>query len=396
MPTATAPAQQGTTGAVRYMQGIAVPEASVRPPEFFARTRRQITTEKSTAWAGFGQQDYAEIRKAGVISALIVKFSGSLVITGTGVSSTYKWPYDLIQAARFTANGQSNIINASGLKLKAREIMSNDRVQDRGVQQTVSGATVDQGTLSTAAESWGVGSSSALTAGTYDVELVWMVPVAEDEKLLHGAIFAQTSTTDLNLILQYEQIANLFTGYTTAPTLTGTITVESVKFSVPIGTDGQIVVPDLSAFHSLIQTRVANGLSQGDNELRLLGQGAGKALLRTYYQVLNGNAPGAPLQMNASNFGRQAWRYAGNETPDEYLDGRVMRYQNERQFNSDIGAIFGFGCHDFVQENAFRDSVDMGSTSELRLFINIAAALSGSGVACEYVVETMFSAGAGS
>ena len=37
--------------------------------------------------------------------------------------------------------------------------------------------------------------------------------------------------------------------------LLGTMTVVSKKFSIPVGADGEIVVPDLSMFHSLIQSR---------------------------------------------------------------------------------------------------------------------------------------------
>jgi hypothetical protein len=379
-------AQQAT----RYMQGIAVPAESVRPAEFFARTRRHTTLEKQTAYAGMGGQDVVEIRKSDILAGLLIKFSGSLVV-GAGVTSTARWPYDLIRQVRFTANGQSNIINCSGLKLKARDFMARGDLNDRGVSQTIGGVARTQGTLSQAAELWGVGSNSTLSANTYPVELEWWVPVAEDEVDLAGAIFAATSSTDLTLTIDWETVGNLFTGG--VPTLTGTVQIVATKYSIPIGSNGEIVVPDLSVFHSMIQSRQA-AIVNGDNEPRLVGQGIGKSLLRAFYQVWSGATP-APLPMNATNFGKQAWRFAGNETPDEFVDGQHLREVNERYFGVDLGGLWGFGVHDFAKENAFRDVVDMGTASELRLLINIPSGVTLTGAAVEYVTETVFQAGAG-
>jgi hypothetical protein len=396
MPTAVA--APPTAAPMRYMQGIAVPAESVRPNEFFARTRRHTSIEKTTSYAGLGGQDFVEIRKADILAGVLVKFSGSVVVTtpsGT-CTTTGRWPYDLIRGLRFTANGQSNVINCSGLKLKAREFMSRQDLDDRGISQTMSGAARTQGTLAQASESWGAGQASAVTAGTYPIELEWWVPVADDQVDLAGAIFAATSSTDLTITIDWESQANLFvlTGGATV-VVSGTVSFISTKYSIPLGADGQIVVPDLSVFHSLIQTRTA--MVNGDNELRLIGQGAGKSLLRTFYQVWNGTAPSVtPLAVNATNFGRQAWRFAGNETPDEFIDGQHLREMNERTYNTDVGAVWGFMCHDFAAENAFRDVVDMGTTSELRLFSNIPNAVSLTAAAVEYCQETIFMAGAGS
>ena len=392
------PAVTATTGPVRYMQGIAVPVESVRPPEFFARTRRRTFNEGSQTWNGFGGQNTWELKKSDIIAAGIVRFTGSLVVTpGTGTAaSTSRWPYDMLKAVRFTANGASNVINASGLKLKVREYQKKDSLTSRGVSQTVGGATVTNGTLSSSSESWGVGSNtSALTAGTYNVDLYWVVPIAEDEIDLSGAIFAATSSTDLTIQIDMETAANLFalTGNATV-TMTGNIQCTTIKYSIPIGSNGQIVVPDLSLFHSYIQSRTT-ALGTGGNETRLIGQGAGKTLLRTTFQTWNGATP-APLVMNDTNYGEIAWRYGSNETPDDYLSGGVLRHINERTYNEDVGGVWGFGAIDWAAENAFRDAVDMGTTSDLRLLTTIQSGVTLNSPAFEYVQETIFQAGAGS
>lgn len=387
-----------TTGPVRYMQGIAVPSESVRPAEFFARTRRRTFNEGSQTWNGFGGQNTWELKKSDIIAVAVIRFSGSLVVTpGTGTAaSTARWPYDMLKAVRFTANGASNVINASGLKLKAREQMKRVDLSDRGVTQTIGGVSVNQGTFAQATESWGVGSNtSALAGGTYPVNLHWVVPIAEDEIDLSGAIFAATSSTDLTIQIDMETAANLFalTGNATVA-LTGTIQCTTVKYSIPIGADGQIVVPDLSLFHSFIQSRTTQ-LGTGGNETRLIGQGAGKTLLRVLFQTWNGT-PSAPLQMSDANYGEIAWRYGSNETPDDYLTGTVLRFINERTYNADVGGQWGIGAIDFSAENAFRDAVDMGTTSDLRLLTTLQSTLTLTNPAFEYAQETIFQAGAGS
>jgi hypothetical protein len=385
---------QAPATAQRYMQGIAVPATSVRPPEFFARTRRHTILEKGSFFTGgLGGSDIIELRKSDIIGEITVKFSGSLVITGAGVSTTARWPYDMLKQVRLTANGQSNLINASGLKLKAREVMTNNDLTDRGVSQLIGSVARTQGTLSLDSETWGAGSASTIAAGTYPVELVWVVPVADSMHDLAGAIFAATSTTDISLALDYETVGNLFTGYGgTAPALTGTFEVVSTKFSIPQGPDGEIVVPELNLFHQLVQGRKTD-LQNGSNETRLSGQGVGKSLLRCYAQVWNGaGAAAVPLPLNATNFGRHAWRYSGNETPDEYPSAAALRYANERAYNSDVGAFWGFFSHEFAAQNAFRDVVDQGTTSDLRITYDIPNSLTLTSPAIEYVAETILAA----
>lgn len=392
---ATTPAP--TAAPARYMQGIAVPAESVRPQEFFARTRRHIGMEKQFSYTG-QPQETVELRKADILSGITIRFSGQVVVTPGGgtVATTARWPYDFLKAVKLSANGASNIINCSGLKLKARDLMKRSDLTDRGVAQTVAGVSRTQGTLARASESWGVGSATtALAAGTYGIDLEWFVPVAEDEVDLAGAIFLATSSSDLTLQLDLATIPELFatTGAGTAA-VTGNFQIVTTKFSIPIGSDGQIVVPDLSLFHSLIQSRTAGSIQTGENEVRLVGQGAGKSLLRVFYQLWNGaGTAAAPVAMTAANFGKQAWRYGNNETPDEFIDGTHLRIDQERRYNADLGALWGFGVHDFAHENAFRDVIDMGTTAELRLITNIQNTVALASPAVEYVTETVFLAG---
>lgn len=395
MPVATQPAAQN----VRYMQGVAVPGSSVRPKEFFARTRRHTVTESARSFAGLGGSDVFELKKADILAHLQLRVFGSVVVTpGTGtVATTRRWPYDVARQVRFTANGASNVINCNGMGLVAREFMATPDRDDRGVPQSINNTTVQEGTLSRASESWGLGSGqSAIGAGTYTFDFMVPISVAENQIDLVGAIFCASSSTDLTLTVDWESQANLFalTGNATVA-VTATVVLTSTRYSIPLGSDGQIVVPDLSVFHSIVKTPTSS-LSNGANEIRLVGQGAGKTLLRTFFRTFNGAAANpAILAMNAANYGEQAIRFSANETPDDYYDGQVLRLINERQYNVDIGGQWGYGCHDFAAENAFRDAIDMGTTSELRIVTTIQNAVSLSTPVFEYVQETVFSAGTG-
>lgn len=381
------------------MQGIAVPASSVNPQAFFARTRRHTQQEATRPYTlGASTQDVVELRKSDILSTIKLDFTGSLVVTpGTGtVASTPRWPYDIIQSVRYTANNASNLINCSGSQLKVREQMKNTQLTDRGITQTVAGAQVNQGTLSLSSESWGVGSNTtALAAGTYPVQLQWIIPVAEDEVDLSGATFLATSTADLTLTMVYEQLANLFTvtGNATVA-LSGNFTVKTTKFSIPLDpSTGDIIVPDLSMFHTLIQSSTS-AIANGDNEVRIVGQGAGKSLLRMYYQLWNGaGAAAAPLAATAANFGPQGWRYGTNETPDLYADGQDMREVNERQFGTDVGKVWAFLCHDFASQLEFRDVVQMGETGELRLYCNLPSGVSLNQPSLRYVTEAVYGSG---
>jgi hypothetical protein len=373
------------------MQGIEVPTSSVDPVEFFRKTRRQtINQQAPKAFAGLGSTDNVQLLQQSVISGLVLRFSGTLNINiGTGtVASTARWPYDLPKALRFSANGQSNLINCSGGKLKLREQMLSPDLNDRGVTQTVAGATVTQGTLSLASEAWGVGSNTTgLATSTPAVELEWYIPVAFDDKTLTGAIFAQTSATDLLLSIDWAPLTDLFalTGNATV-SITGNFTVTSKSYTIPQAPNGQVIVPDLSTFHSMIQSRYSQ-LANGVNEVRLAGQGVGKQLLRLYWQTWNGSTP-APLAVNDTNAGQLGWRFGGNDTPELFTNGRLMRYDCERRYGTDIGAIHGFKVFDFVYENAFRDSVDEGSATELRLVEEIPTGVTLTNSVLEYVAET--------
>lgn len=381
------------------MQGIEVPSASVNPQLFMQATRRLRFAQASVAQIqGFGQTDTFVIKQTGIISAIDITVKGTITVTlgatpGT-CASTARWPFDLIQRARLSANGQSNLINCSGAKLRVHEFMAIGDTSDRGIPQSIGDATVYQGTLSQNSDEWGVGQSqTAIASGTYDVSFTVRMPVAFDQTKLTGAIFAQTASTALQVDIDWAPEASLFTlasGATVVQNLS--CTLGGVVYSIP-ESNGQIIVPDLSVFHSLVQNNDFTLGSGAESELTLQGQGVGRQLMRTYWQVWNGNAPQVPLVLNDTNFGSIGWRYGGNDTPEIYENGRVLRAIQEKLYDTDIG-LQGFAALDWASQWAFRDSIDEGTATNLRLVITCNAATTSPRT--EIVQETIFSGASGS
>jgi hypothetical protein len=389
------------TAPTQVMQGIVVPASSVNPPEFFKRTRRlTFPFVTSRAFSGLGTTDTFSLLQTGIVSGIVIRLVGTIVVTlgGGTAATTGRWPYDLCKRIRVSANGQSNLINCSGWKLRARDMMAVEGMTDHGVAQSISNVTVNTGTLSLASESWGVGQLQTGIAGaptTYNYDLQFYVPIAWDRKNLVGSIFAQTASTDLTLAIDWANSTDIFalTGAATAP-VTCNITAEAIAFSIP-EVNGQIVVPDLSVFHGLIENRVVPG-GTGDFENKLVGQGVGRQLMRLYWQLWNGAAAtAAPLALTDANYGQALWRFGGNDTPEVYPGARSNREQMERIFGSDLGGPQGFGVFDFAAESAFRDSVDEGAATELRFLFNIASGVTLTNPSMEYVQETLFSGATG-
>ena len=244
-----------------------------------------------------------------------------------------------------------------------REMIARGDYSDRGVTKNVGGASpgtaVNQGTLSGNNESWGLGQNVTAIPGAptvYNFALEWYVPIAFDDLTLTGAIFAQTSATDLYLAIDWAPLSDLFilTGAATAVFGTCTLNVFAKLYTIPQAPNGNIIVPDLSTFHSLIESRYTQ-VALGDNEVRLAGQGVGKQLLRLYGQTWNGSAAApnlAPIPVNTTNYGNIQWKFGGQDIPEAWNNGTAHAFRNEMLFDSDMSSLAGVWCHDFCNENA--------------------------------------------
>lgn len=364
---------------ISVLQGVAAQNVVMNPAAFYPATRRlRFPMKSKSAITGLGSSDSVTLKQTGIISALEVRVSGTITFGGTITGTTLSWryPLELIKALRVSANGQANLINASGLWLKALQ-MTQERTNDRGVSRSIAGTARTQGTLALNSDDWGTSGANQLgpgvtvpAVGVYTVDLKFRVPIAFDPRTLLGAVFAQTAQTNLTCDIDYEQQNNLITlGGAATVALALNSEISGIVYTIPqVG--GQFVVPDLSAFHQFVSTSVPS-VAQGENEIMLPGTGIGRQLMRVFFQTWSSSAP---LAMNETNYGNLGWRYGGNDTPEIFSNGEMLRHSNEDSFGVDLGAFWGVGCHDFCVDWALRDAVDEGSTSDLRLVAALQAA----------------------
>lgn len=389
------------TPSAPLIQGVASPDVVVDPDAFYRATRRlHFPAQPLKAFAGLGTADPVTLRQTGIVVGLEVRVTGTIVFGGTiaGTSMLYPWPFDLVRAFRLSANGQSNLISARGLTIRALEFAQNPRLDDSGISKSFNGTASPVGTLALPCDDWGTSAANQLApnspvaaAGTYTVDLTYYLPVCADYVSLIGSVYAQSAATNLTLDIDWNTQAALMTlggAATVAPALQFSVT--ALAYSIP-NVGGRYVVPDLSMFHQLAEYRQP-GLGQGVNEPVLPGTGVGRKLLRALFQVWSGATP-APLAMNAANFNTVGWAYGGQDVPEAYPSGANLRATNVRQASGDLGGLWGIGLWDFVSQFALRDAVDQGATSDLRLQIGLVnAPTSGFAQICQ---ETLFAAPVG-
>jgi hypothetical protein len=388
------------------IQGVASPNLVVDPQKFYAATRRmRFTARPLTAFAGIGSADQVQLRQTGIVAALEYRIAGNITFGGTiGTTTlTYEWPFNLIQEFRLAANGQSNLISARGLSLRALEFVTNSKLDDNGGPSITFGATAIgsgiSGSYKIAGDDWGTLAATQLnpganvpSVGVFTVDLVWSIPVAADPVSLIGAIYAQSAATNLTLNVQYATQTQLFSAVGGAATIAYNLSsqVTAVAYSIP-NVNGQFVVPDLSQFHQLAEFR-SPGLAQGLNQPLLPGTGVGRRLMRLIMNVYSGAIP-TPLAMTAANFATVGWAFGGNDLPESYDNGSQLRASNARLSGVDLGGLWGVGVWDFASQFALRDVIDEGTTSDLRILFSLIAAPT-SGYA-QILQETLFAAPVG-
>jgi hypothetical protein len=279
------------------------------------------------------------------------------------------------------------------------EFVTNPKLDDSGISKSFGGTAAVVGTLALPSDDWGTSGVNVLApgtnvaaVGTFTVDLTFFVPVAADPVSLIGAVYAQSSATNLQLDIQWatqNQIVSALGGSATfASSLSWQVTGRA--YSIP-NVNGQYLVPDLSMFHQLAEARVG-GLAQGTNEPLLAGTGVGRRLMRLLFNVYSGATP-TPLAMNATNFNTVGWAYGGNDQPESYPNGTQLRAENIRVASADIGGLWGLGLWDFASQFALRDVVDEATTSDLRIQIGLVSSPT-SGYA-QILQETLFAAPVG-
>ncbi|MGH9042676.1 MAG: hypothetical protein ACRDZ3_20870 [Acidimicrobiia bacterium] len=151
------------------------------PNAFFQQTSKTILTPRVPPIPGPGAPVSLQLLQAGIVSKLQITFVGSLVVStadATTIAST--WPYGLLNRFRLSANGQNDLFSCDGVDLHVLRYLLFPAFVN----------FVDDFPGE-------VGAAGTVAVGTHPLYLTWDVGVAADQTSLIGALYAQSSATNL-------------------------------------------------------------------------------------------------------------------------------------------------------------------------------------------------------
>lgn len=346
----------------------------------------QQNTEKNDAPASpfaftglGGTRMDAQIQNVGLLAKYRGLFVGTLTVTAT-VTTTYRWPWGIMSSVDLAVNGQTGLISANGLDLRAHR----SRIFRNPVEQVATAPSTDAKLNPTP--------GGTIPAGTYPIVLPFEVPIVHDMTSLAGLLFAQSDANYFGVSFQPEQAANLFSAG--AATLTGTIYPELTFFDIPVAQasgnqPGGPVLPSMSWLHGFV-AQDAPITGTGDQPVSLLKESG--QLLAVYEYLSNGSTQ-LPV---ATSLDQVRLEYGINRKPEVYSGpagqgALLLLDENQQNYNGLI--LPGYLVFDFEGDNPDRDIVYPRGVSELQIVNQITGtATVNAGAKCHFVTETLYSA----
>ncbi len=363
------------TGAIA-IRNLPITKYSINPSLFNQLTSRVIFDPVNFALPAFGNYQNTQLLQVGIVSAINIIVTGSIVTVGTTVTiaPTAHWPWDLI-SVQISGNGQNNFISCTGWDLTDRL-----RAANRAYVDTTS-------VFSTNAAAAPFNVATAAHGTNSDFTLCYKIPIAMDDTTLVGALYAQSEATNLVLKVTTRNAADLFN--ITAGTLTitlGNVYIEEEIFEVPYDPQHSdtLVIPDLTVLHGLVSNdnAVASQTTLDTQLFRINGQ-----LERLFFQTWDLSTAATPALTVTATYTQAQLIYGSNQNPYTFNPMTMQRFRNNRDYR----VIFPDGryCLDFVADNPARDLVLLEGVTNLRLRTQYGAAPTG-GSYVHFVQETLF------
>lgn len=356
------PLSGGATGqqASAYMANLPAEGSFVMNPALFAREteRNDMPLETKAIGALGGAPIDLRIPNVGVLAGIRMIVKGTLAVGGTGaVSSNYQWPWNLFKRVTVNLQGQTSLISAEGLDLRARR----QRIY-RNPQEDVS-------TAPGAAAATGNPTPGVIANGNYSVVLVYDIPIVHDAYTLTGAVYAQSDAVYLNWRIQLGAVAELFSvaaGGTVA--FSGTIHTTITFYDIPFSDSQQgrkVLLPDMRWLHSLIAADkpFANTGDVTTELIRTSGQ-----LISVGLYLDNGGA----AQIDASSLSKLVFGYGGNRQPRVFDPIETLLEKNVQDYDGRVRP--GWAILDFEVDNPERELVYPKGVTELKVVATIPAA----------------------
>jgi hypothetical protein len=335
---------------------------------FFSQTERNDVPQGTTEFPGLGGAPFhTRLSNVGVLCGLQIQLEGTLTVKngaeeGTA-TATHQWPWNILKRFSLSANGQTSLLSAEGMDLRARR----QRVF-RNPRDPVTTATGTDGV-------YGDPESGTIEASEegkkYSIFLEWDVPIVHDWFTITGGIFAQSDQIYLSWEFVPAAVADLFTLTKDAEvTLSGTIKSTTTFFDVPYADTGQggrkVLVPDLSWLHGFIASD-QNFANTGDVDSPLIRTSG--ELLAYYARLDNGSASVIdPTALNEIRF-----EYGGNRKPRVHSPPHTLLSKNAEDYNGRILPKAGYYVFDFEADNPSRDLVFPKGVTELQTVQNVSS-----------------------
>jgi hypothetical protein len=341
---------------------------------FNTETERNDVPLQSLAFTGLGGAAMdARIPNNGILASVRVSVEGTLNVATAAVTPGYQWPWNLLKRITFNANGQTSLISAEGLDLRARR----QRLYRNPTDPIAKAPSIDAVGNSTGA---------SIPVATYPVSLQWDIPITHDEASLIGGLFAQSDQNYLSVKLTPAQSADLFSGAGVASFTATTVRLTVTFFDIPLvpvqGRD-MVVIPNLAWLHGYLSGDMAFA-NTGDVRAPFI-RTAGQLLAYGWYLDNGGQAVIDPLTLNEARF-----TYGGNRKPRIYNPVSHLMEKNARDYN---GKVVPFAVFDFEGDNPARDLVYPKGVTELAVEVNIPTAQTVNANARVHFVEDTLYAG---
>jgi hypothetical protein len=326
----------------------------IQEPALFDRlTERQAMPQMAQAIAGFAKSQRLVIEKVGVLARIRllvkVKFTPkeeekALALPG--------FPFKLIREVALQANGVTGIIDVSALHLEQRR----RRIYRNPVSAIFKASTV----------------GAKLKKEVITTEFVVEIPIAHDMLSLIGCLLAQNEETTLSVLINWASEAEVFGGAGGVEKVEGEVLWSTTVFSIgstPVGGKETTVLPDLSAFHGMVQSETPL-IATGNREAQLI-RTAGQLLCYTAYVTNKANATEI---LSPAEWTQFKVEYGGNKDPLNWTPASQLLEENADDYDGPI-AIQGvtFLIVDNERDNPARDMIIPESLTELKAVLGIPA-----------------------
>lgn len=343
----------------------------INPALFAQLTEGNVQPLDTFAAPGSGNSSSFFLPRSGVCSRLSLKFIGNLQVTTSAPVFGTRWPYGLLSGFKLSAGLGAELWDANGLDLNALKAVNQPKLT----------STFDQfpGAV--------MGGGAAPAVGNYPLFLSYDIPLAIDQNSLLASLFLQSSSATVQCTVVQESTGNLMAagGVAADWTITGTWYPSIKVWDVPIGSKGQLILPDISHVHLFV------GINQ-----QMTGTGRQPAGVQRTAGVLqrlflrgelspNSFLAALPSTPNTALIDQIQLNYGLTSTPMIFNPASLLASKN----SDDYGAVLPYDTYviDTLRENAARDAVLLQGVTNLQALMYVDSAVTVPAGAYTRVVE---------